>query len=146
MENPSEVATRARAAWDRAIGLIGHFDLDPNRVLDIILDVFSAHVTYNWAFFIALLDCSPWARPVQSATPKGEMDVDEPLESGRFKGKSINEILTLTEARAGASVNDTIDTGFRVLAQVVGFKFTWHQVLTISTNIGTVLCLLFAAN
>jgi THO complex subunit 2 len=32
--------------------VIGFFDLDPNRVLDIILDVFASNVTDHWYTFI----------------------------------------------------------------------------------------------
>ncbi|KAJ2757338.1 THO2 plays a role in transcriptional elongation [Coemansia pectinata] len=42
--------------------LIGVFNLDPNRVLDIILDCFMSSVRFYWAFYIALLDASPWCQ------------------------------------------------------------------------------------
>ncbi|KAJ2491954.1 THO2 plays a role in transcriptional elongation [Coemansia sp. RSA 2050] len=42
--------------------LIGVFNLDPNRALDIILDCFMSSVRFYWAFYIALLDASPWCR------------------------------------------------------------------------------------
>ncbi|CAG8789156.1 6440_t:CDS:2, partial [Racocetra persica] len=40
--------------------LIGFFNLDPNRVLDLILDVFIANVKDHYEFFIRLLKNSPW--------------------------------------------------------------------------------------
>ncbi|KAJ1861851.1 THO2 plays a role in transcriptional elongation [Coemansia sp. RSA 2703] len=45
--------------------LIGVFNLDPNRVLDIIIDCFMASIRFYWVFYVALLDASPWC---QSAT------------------------------------------------------------------------------
>ncbi|KAJ1827690.1 THO2 plays a role in transcriptional elongation, partial [Coemansia sp. RSA 2599] len=42
--------------------LIGVFNIDPNRVLDIIIDCFMASVRFYWVFYIALLDASPWCR------------------------------------------------------------------------------------
>ncbi|KAJ2417316.1 THO2 plays a role in transcriptional elongation [Coemansia sp. RSA 2530] len=42
--------------------LIGVFNLDPNRVLDIILDCFMSSVRFYWAFYVALLDASPWCQ------------------------------------------------------------------------------------
>ncbi|KAJ1905943.1 THO2 plays a role in transcriptional elongation, partial [Coemansia sp. IMI 209127] len=42
--------------------LIGMFNIDPNRVVDIILDCFTSNVRYYWGFFIALLDASPWCK------------------------------------------------------------------------------------
>ncbi|TFY81790.1 hypothetical protein EWM64_g2223 [Hericium alpestre] len=49
------VAARVRPVWERVVSLIGYFDLDPNRALDVILDVFSVHLTTHWSFFIVLL-------------------------------------------------------------------------------------------
>ncbi|KAJ2237833.1 THO2 plays a role in transcriptional elongation [Coemansia sp. RSA 485] len=47
--------------------LIGVFNIDPNRVLDIIIDCFMASVRFYWVFYIALLDASPWCRiPAES--------------------------------------------------------------------------------
>lgn len=40
--------------------LIGMFNLDPIRVLDIILDIFMAMLVDHWDFFIELLLFSPW--------------------------------------------------------------------------------------
>ncbi|KAJ1670636.1 THO2 plays a role in transcriptional elongation, partial [Coemansia sp. RSA 25] len=42
--------------------LIGVFNLDPNRALDIILDCFMSSVRFYWAFYVALLDASPWCQ------------------------------------------------------------------------------------
>ncbi|KAJ2557358.1 hypothetical protein EV175_001390, partial [Coemansia sp. RSA 1933] len=42
--------------------LIGVFNIDPNRVVDIILDCFTSNVRHYWGFYIALLDASPWCK------------------------------------------------------------------------------------
>ncbi|KAK9329617.1 transcription factor/nuclear export subunit protein 2-domain-containing protein [Lipomyces starkeyi] len=42
------------------ISIIGYFDLDPNRALDIFLDVFAVNMVANCPFFLALLKSSPW--------------------------------------------------------------------------------------
>ncbi|KAI8318715.1 hypothetical protein GQ54DRAFT_266557, partial [Martensiomyces pterosporus] len=42
--------------------LIGVFNIDPNRVVDIIIDCFISNVRHYWAFYIALLDASPWCQ------------------------------------------------------------------------------------
>ncbi|KAJ3077585.1 THO complex subunit 2, partial [Rhizoclosmatium hyalinum] len=47
--------------------LIGYFDLNPNKVLDLILDVFIANVVDHWDFFVELLLQSHW-KPVMSKT------------------------------------------------------------------------------
>jgi THO complex subunit 2 len=41
--------------------LIGYFDLDPTRVLDVVLDAFLINVFEYWDFFVALLRASPWS-------------------------------------------------------------------------------------
>lgn len=46
--------------------LIGQFNLDPNRVLDIILDIFMATVVDQYDFFIHLLKSSTWSQDVCS--------------------------------------------------------------------------------
>lgn len=38
--------------------LLGHFNLDPNRVLDVILDVFESMIE-DTGFFLGLLKCYP---------------------------------------------------------------------------------------
>jgi len=38
----------------------GYFDLDPNRVLDLVLDVFAANITSHYRFFLEFLQISPW--------------------------------------------------------------------------------------
>ena len=49
--------------------LIGFFNLDPNRVLDVIFDVFTAQILNHWQFFVQLLLNSPWKpKSIKSAT------------------------------------------------------------------------------
>jgi THO complex subunit 2 len=40
--------------------LIGYFDLDPNRVIDIVLDLFASNFKDHTDFFLLLLENSPW--------------------------------------------------------------------------------------
>jgi THO complex subunit 2 len=47
-------------AFERVKGLIGTFDLDVGRVLDITLDVFAAVLIKHYRFFIKLLRVSSW--------------------------------------------------------------------------------------
>ncbi|KAK9469171.1 transcription factor/nuclear export subunit protein 2-domain-containing protein [Lipomyces arxii] len=42
------------------VSIIGYFDLDPNRGLDIFLDLFAANIVANCMFFIALLKSMSW--------------------------------------------------------------------------------------
>ena len=58
VESVEMIEARARPTWERALGLIGYFDLDPNRALDIILDVSSVHLATHYSFFLSLLSFS----------------------------------------------------------------------------------------
>ncbi|KAI0776038.1 transcription factor/nuclear export subunit protein 2-domain-containing protein [Trametes elegans] len=119
------IEARARPTWERTLGLIGYFDLDPNRVLDIILDVFSVHLASHYSFFIALLSFSPWGGRPRSTVKQEEMNVEP--DPARFRGKSLMEVLKLAEEGSGADVDQIDSSNARVLAQVLGFKFTYYQ-------------------
>lgn len=129
MESLSAIEARARPAWERVVGLIGYFDLDPNRALDIILDVFSVHLATHYSFFLSLLSFSPWA-----GSPKHSADSmnTEPVP-GIYRGKDLDDVLKLAEAQAGVSQDPPPPAAMgannsRVLAQVLGFKFAHYQV------------------
>lgn len=110
---------RAHAVWGKIIGLIGFFDLDPNKALDILLDVMSVNLASHYTFFLALLSFSPWARsPLQND--------QRSLSEGQFKGKTLDEILELVNPRRMSSEKD-INGGSRVLAQILGFKLNYYQ-------------------
>lgn len=126
------IEDRARPVWEKVISLIGYFDLDPNRALDIILDVLSQHLPTHFSFFLSLLSFSPWRGSYRPPLPENEaMDTKLDLPSGIYKGKSLDEVLTIAEENATAGLRDTTDAkmgGARVLAQVLGFKFSYYQV------------------
>lgn len=125
------VEERARPVWEKVISLIGYFDLDPNRALDIILDVLSQHLTSHYSFFLALLSYSPWRGSYRRPLPETEaMDIKLENAAGPQKGKDLDEVLTLAEANSITSPAGTPCNGggARVLAQVLGFKFSYYQV------------------
>jgi THO complex subunit 2 len=129
MESLSAIEARARPAWERVVGLIGYFDLDPNRALDIILDVFSVHLATHYSFFLSLLSFSPWA-PSLKRNPDSMA-----VESGAdmYRGKDLDDILKLAEIQAGVGQEPHSPAAMganksRVLAQVLGFKFAHYQV------------------
>ncbi|KAI1461407.1 hypothetical protein F4805DRAFT_281420 [Annulohypoxylon moriforme] len=49
-----------QASWERVKGLIGTFDLDVGRVLDVVIDVFSATMLRTIVFFCRFLRVSSW--------------------------------------------------------------------------------------
>ncbi|KAM6495643.1 Transcription factor/nuclear export subunit protein 2 domain containing protein [Amanita muscaria] len=114
------IEERVRPVWERVISLIGYFDLDPNRALDIILDVLSTHLATHYTFFLTLLSFSPW-RGSYNRSSFSEDEYPSPLP-GSFNGKSLDDILTLADHRSATTSNKTS----RVLAQVLGFKFSYY--------------------
>lgn len=129
MESLSAIEARARPAWERVVGLVGYFDLDPNRALDIILDVFSVHLATHYSFFLSLLSCSPWA----ACTKRGGDSMLVELGTDMYRGKDLDEVLRLAEVQAGFDKAPQTPAAMganncRVLAQVLGFKFAYYQV------------------
>lgn len=54
------VEVRVKEIVPNIASLVGYFDIDPNRVLDMILDLFIANIADHWDFFVKLLEASPW--------------------------------------------------------------------------------------
>ncbi|KAI5124799.1 hypothetical protein M0805_005432 [Coniferiporia weirii] len=131
-ESFQAVRARAAAAWERVVSLVGYFDLDPNRALDVILDVFSANIATHWQFFLALLACSPWAGEclqMRDWERQDGMKVDP--EPNQYRGRSLDDILLLAEhsAKGPDTPPSKLKTNGKpkVLAQVLGFKFSHYQ-------------------
>ena len=129
LEPLSIVPERVQPIWKRIVSLIGYFDLDPNRALDVILDLFSAYLTTHWSFFLVLLSMSPWKGQCGSLAwineEKSEATKVEPGYS-RFKDKSLDEILSMAEETDFSKAPPV--SAPRVMAQVLGFKFRHYQV------------------
>lgn len=129
-ETFASIQERARAVWAKVMSLIGYFDLDPNRALDIILDVLTVNLATHYHFLLCLLSFSPWAGSYKrrvDVTLDACMTVDPPTDL--YRGKTIDEVLQIAESAANAeSIPVTRETGSQVLAQVLGFKFTHYQV------------------
>ena len=122
VESLTSIEERARPVWERVISLIGYFDLDPNRALDIILDVLSTHLVTHYAFFLTLLSFSPWRGCfTRSRLEEGNVSA---LPPEFFKGKTLDEVLVLADRRSTTTCTNTS----RVLAQVLGFKFSYYAV------------------
>ncbi|KAG7448931.1 uncharacterized protein BT62DRAFT_653210 [Guyanagaster necrorhizus] len=122
-ERWSAIEERARPVWEKIISLIGYFDLDPIRALDIILDVLSTHLATHYTFFIALLSFSPWAGSYRNHSGEASMSVDG--SESRYKGKTLQEVLSLANPRSN-SETPPADQKPSVLAQVLGFKFVYY--------------------
>ena len=115
------IEERVRPVWERVISLIGYFDLDPNRALDIILDVLSTHLATHYTFFLTLLSFSPWRGSYNRPLLEDKGNV---LPVGSFKERTLDEVLSLADRQPAAHHASTS----RVLAQVLGFKFSYYAV------------------
>lgn len=86
----------------------------------------SVHLATHYSFFIALLSFSPWSasyrRPVSGDILGAE------LSPGSFRGKTLDEVLTLADRTMRDTVTVSTGNNPRVLAQVLGFKFAYYQV------------------
>jgi THO complex subunit 2 len=102
--------------WDKVRGLIGYFDLDPNRALDIVLDVFSMHLASHHTFFLALLRQSHWCRSSSEVSN---------IQEVAKEGLSFTDILRHAEDR---KPSESETEKIPVCAQVMGFKFVFYQV------------------
>ena len=126
---PSSVSPeRVEPIWKRIVSLIGYFDLDPNRTLDVILDLFSTYLTTHWSFFFVLLSLSPWKGRCESLTWINEERAEPMKEEGgpsKYQGKKLDEILAMAES---TGLSKPVQSTPRVMAQVLGFKFRHYQV------------------
>lgn len=110
-ETEEALKARAKRVWSKVMGLIGYFNLSPPRVLDVILEIASCHVAIHWRFWLELIRCSPWG--------------GAELKGGKGKAKAEG---SWAEQEA-EKVADVLDwEGDRVLAQVLGAKFSFCQV------------------
>ncbi|KAL0949134.1 hypothetical protein HGRIS_009218 [Hohenbuehelia grisea] len=128
VEPYSVTEDRARQVWEKLRGLIGQFDLDPNRALDVIIDVLSVHLATHHVFFLALLSFSPWAGEFQPPSDITMEDAGEttPSDDSPYKDKTLDEVLSIAD-KGVHGPTELPTSGFRVLAQVLGFKFTYYQ-------------------
>lgn len=129
MESCASIEDRAQPVWEKVISLIGYFDLDPNRALDIILDVLSVHLATHYSFFLALLSFSPWCGAYKR--PNASSMTFDPVPD-QYKDRTLDEVLALAEVQHGneevsASLSHAT-TNPRVMAQVLGFKFVYYRV------------------
>ncbi|CAH7666345.1 transcription factor/nuclear export subunit protein 2-domain-containing protein, partial [Phakopsora pachyrhizi] len=106
--NPGEPSciqeSRIEKVLNNVKALIGFFDLDPNRTLDIILDVFCYNVITHHQFFIALLKKSHW-----------------------IKGSSCNIAHTDPGKVPIADGTLPVFQGSKLIASLLGFKFAHYQ-------------------
>lgn len=128
---PLETVTKT---GERVKGLIGAFELDPGRVLDILLDTAACTIVSNARFFVRLLKCSAWW-PQQTNVDEddniGLSSEEIRTEKERKKEKLDQEFFD--RLRQDGGMNGFFEQaekgrgGNKVAAQLLGFKFRYYQ-------------------
>ncbi|ELU41830.1 tho2 protein [Rhizoctonia solani AG-1 IA] len=128
-ETKARLVQRAQETWARIVALIGYFDLDPNRVVDVFLDCFEAHLTTHWAFFLELLRCSPWSRAKPHELLGSEdvgSNVMEHDTEPNWEGLNLDEVLEKAEGEP-KTISDPGTPQGSQCGQLLGFKFAYYQ-------------------
>ncbi|KAI5777624.1 transcription factor/nuclear export subunit protein 2-domain-containing protein [Geopyxis carbonaria] len=115
---------------ERVKGLIGAFELDPGRVLDILLDTAACTVVSNARFFVRLLETSSWwPQGVPETGPSKRLDEKTRIEKEKEKERTDNEFFAKLEKEGIAGFFEKLETskGNKVAAQLLGFKFRYYQ-------------------
>ncbi|KAJ2454397.1 THO2 plays a role in transcriptional elongation [Coemansia sp. RSA 2336] len=92
---------RVRMLIADILRLVGIFNIDPNRVLDIIIDCFISSVRFYWPFYLALLDASPWCQR-SSESPKIAQLVGWKMQF--YAGESVSAFKFLDELSTVAAL------------------------------------------
>jgi len=124
---PLEVVGRT---GERVKGLIGAFELDPGRVLDILLDTAACTVVSNARFFVRLLKCSAWWPQQLPGLAEEEARRGRPQEEkDQEKERGDREFFDKLGREGIGAFFERLDkgTGNKVAAQLLGFKFRYYQ-------------------
>lgn len=123
---------RAGETLNNIKALIGTFELDPARVLDIIFDLCATSLVSNCRFFVRLLQLSPWwptTSPIGDFTPTGSPGLQGKEREDRDKAFFENLRRDGVEAlfRPTSCYSTFPDGGNSVASQILGFKFQYYN-------------------
>jgi THO complex subunit 2 len=112
--DPAEILAKSNELLTIVDALIGYFELDPNRVLDCILDICSQNLLSHSRFMLYFLHHSPWA-PVSFATSASFSSIDHIERRRRWERMHIDFVGYYREemSRSGGST---------LTAQLLGLK------------------------
>lgn len=106
--------------FERVKAMIGAFDMDVGRVLDVTLDVFAAVLVKQYRFFVKLLRASSWW-PKENAFGTSEANRDSGLPNWALPGSS--GWATTEEERAEAvQLNEQRDQAFWTRVKEIGIR------------------------
>ncbi|KAL9937253.1 hypothetical protein V8E36_003662 [Tilletia maclaganii] len=129
---------RVSSVLKKIRALVGFFNLDSSRVLDVLLDVMGLHLAAHWPFFCSLLELSTWgahlrARGSNASADQNAMDVDgsgatgggaDGLLSAQRQPQPLGD---LAEEISNLPTFLASETGNSTCAQLLGFKFRDYQ-------------------
>src|SRR5579862_5283459 len=109
-----EMTARCEELLTVVNALIGYFELDPNRVLDNVLDVCSQNLLSHSKFILSFLHHSPWAPP----------HTDLPLPFASTDNKEKRRRLDMLQSDFTGFYDSEIRRrgGSKLAAQLLGFK------------------------
>lgn len=105
--------------FEHVKGMIGAFDMDVGRVLDVTLDVFAAVLVKQYRFFVKLFRTSSWWPNQSSYQNASSLNVSDPLPQWALPGFPSHS--SSVEAKSEvASARDERDKQFWIRAKDVG--------------------------
>jgi len=118
----SEIESRSEDLLTVVDALIGYFELDPNRVLDNILDICSQNLLSHSRFIMHFLHHSPWAPVIlAAATPFAQLsETEKRRQLDSIQVDFVNHYKTEMSREGGS----------RLAAQLLGFKLRYCSSAT----------------
>ncbi|EKG16197.1 THO complex subunitTHOC2 [Macrophomina phaseolina MS6] len=135
--NEEPTWTAAAAAFQRVKALIGAFDLDVGRALDVTLDVFANLMIRHYRFFVKFMRASSWwpEEKVYEGVEWETLGVEslprwaQPGASGyQHTDKDVAEILELCEARDRKFWDRVREVGLQAFFELGGRRITNGEV------------------
>lgn len=115
-----EIEAKSKELLTVVNALIGYFELDPNRVLDNILDICSQNLLSHARFILYFLHHSPWA-PASLAVSPPFASLDESEKRSRLDSIRVDFC-----GHFKAEMNR--NGGSRLAAQLLGFKLRYFAL------------------
>lgn len=110
---------------DRLMKVAGYFDLDPTRMLDLVMDVFSTHVMTHYSFFIQLIRQFMGSR-VRLLSGSNTVEVMQTDRRHQYVRIAFDDILKVAEGDVFVMLSPSELKN--PLAQLMGFKFAHYAV------------------
>lgn len=116
--SPLEVVDRT---LDNVKALVGAFDLDPARVLDVLLDTFACTLVANCRFFVRILKGGPWWPEEHTRNVLIDGDFFTTLRGGNTEMTPPEEIKSFFR-----TLLQSKRSGNKDAAQLLGFKSRYY--------------------